>query len=261
MARVHIRSGVSLLEVMRTMDRISTNVEYKKIAMRNSAEWFVGLSRHGVVAAERAAKGPRARATLKLTLSQLAGSALIGLGVTLFVHSQLGVPAYDVMLTALRDRFGVTLGQASWMFTGALFALATVLGRRPRISGLVYMLANGAAVDIWMPLVRDPEQMFVRGLFVVLGTVAIATGVALVIHAGLTGGAIELLSKAAHDRGIEPFKARQGMELMIVLTGVLLGGDIGIATVVFVLTMSPMLKAGQQALADHQAGRVSRLAS
>lgn len=246
---------------MSTMERLSTSVEYKKIAVRQSAEWFVGISRHGIVAAERAAKGPRARATARSTMSQLAGSILIGLGVSLFVHSRLGVPAYDVMLTALRDRFDITLGQASWLFTGALFLVATVLGRRPRISGLAYMLANGAAVDLWMPLIRDPEAMSARVLFVVLGTTAIASGVALVVHAGLTGGAIELLSKAAEDRGIDQFKARRALELWIVVAGVLLGGDIGVATAVFVVTMSPILKSGQQALSDHQAGRSARLAS
>ncbi len=235
-------------------------MEYKKIAVRESAAWFAGLSRHGIVAAERAAKGPRARANLTKTLSQLAGSALIGLGVSLFVHARLGVPAFDVMLTALRDMFNITLGQASWLFTSALFGLATLLGRRPRISGLVYMFANGAAVDLWMPLIRDPGQLGIRMLFVVLGTLAIAAGIALVVHAGLTGGALDLLSLAAQDRGIDPFKARRGMEILIVLGGVLLGGDIGLATVFFVLAMSPILRAGHQALNDHRNGRAARLA-
>ncbi len=246
---------------MSTMERLSASVEYKKIAARESAEWFVGISRHGIVAAERTAKGPRARATFRSVMSQTAGSILIGLGVSLFVHSQLGVPAYDVMLTALRDRFDITLGQASWLFTGVLFLVATILGRRPRISGLVYMLANGLAVDLWMPLIRDPEAMTARVLFVLLGTTAIASGVALVVNAGLTGGAIELLSKAAEDRGVDPFKARRALELWIVVGGVLLGGDIGVATAVFVLTMSPILKAGQQALIDHRAGRDARLSA
>lgn len=252
---------MSLLQHMLTKKRLATSVEYRKIAARQSAEWFVGISRHGVVAAERVAHGPRTRANFRRATSQFAGSILIGLGVSLFVHSQLGVPAYDVMLTALRDRFDISLGQAGWLFTSVLFLLATILGRRPRISGLAYMLSNGIAVDVWMHLIRDPEQLAVRYLFVVLGTLSIAAGVALVIHAGLTGGAVELLMHAAEDRGVDPFRARQAIEISIVLGGVLLGGDIGIATAIFVLTMSPALKAGKQALADHQSGRQARLAN
>ena len=163
------------------------------------------------------------------------------------------------MLTALRDRFGLSLGQAGWLFTGTLFVIATALGRRPRLSGLIYIISNGIAVDVAMTLIRDPEQLVVRALFVVLGTLSIATAVALVVHAGLTGGAIELLMRAGEDRGYDPYKVRRSLEIGIVALGVLLGGDIGIATVFFVLTMSPTLRLGRQALEDHRRGRMLRL--
>lgn len=232
-----------------------------KSTARESAKWFAGFSRNGVLAVERAAQGPRTRANTQRVLSMFSGSVLIGLGVSLFVHSRLGVPAYDVMLTALRDRLGVSLGQAGWIFTSFLLLVATVLGHRPRFSGLLYVLANGVAIDAWMRLIRDPEAMPIRMLFVVLGTLAIAAGIALVVHAGLTGGAIELLMNAAEDRGLDPFQVRRAIEIAIVLVGVILGGDLGFATVFFILTMSPALKAGRQALDDHRAGRQARLAA
>lgn len=241
------------------MLRITAGLDASRDAAQTSARWFRGLSRHGVVAAERITTRPQTRTSVRQVLSLFAGSMFIGLGVSLFVHSRLGVPAYDVMLTALRDRLGISLGQAGWLFTGLLFALATALGRRPRISGLFYVVSNGLAVDLWMRLIRDPDPMAVRMLFVVLGTLAIAAGVALVVHAGLTGGAIELLMRAAEDRGRDPFKIRQLIELSIVAGGVILGGDIGWATAFFVLTMSPALRAGQQALEDHRRGRADRL--
>ena len=244
---------------MLTKKHLAASVEDRKIAARESAEWFMGISRHGIVAADRIAQDHRTRSTFRRGASQFAGSVFIGLGVSLFVHSQLGVPAYDVMLTALRDQLGITLGQAGFLFTSLLFLVAALLGRRPRISGLVYMLSNGVAVDVWMHLIRDPDHLAVRYLFVFIGTLSIATGVALVVHAGLTGGAVELLMRAAEDRGFDAYRARQAIELSIVVAGVLLGGDVGIATAIFVLAMSPALKAGRQALADHQAGRHARL--
>lgn len=183
----------------------------------------------------------------------------IGLGVSLFVHGQLGVPAYDVLLTAVRDQLGISLGQAGWLVTGTLFAAAWILGQRPRISGLFYLIGNGLSVDLWLSLINDPDDLFTRVLFVVLGTAALASGVAMVVHAGLTGGAIEQLMNAGSDRGRDPFRVRRGLEIGIVVLGVMLGGDLGPATVFFVLTMSPMLKIGNQALADHRSGRAARL--
>jgi len=244
---------------MNGTERLSSTVDVSKDAARASARWFVGISRHGVLAAERVTQLPGSRNRFRQTISMFAGSIFIGLGVSLFVHARLGVPAFDVMLTALRDILGISLGQAGWLFTSILFGIAAILGRRPTLGGIVYMLSNGIAVDVWMRLIRDPDPLAVRMLFVLLGTLAIAGGVALVIHAGLTGGSIELLMNAAADRGRDPFKVRRGIEIAIVVVGVALGGDFGWATIFFVFTMSPALKAGQQALNDHRAGRAERL--
>lgn len=237
-----------------------------------SARYVRGLSRHGVVAAERMANqgieaaervtnDPTKRAGFHQLASMLGGSVIIGLGVSLFVHARLGVPAYDVMLTALRDHIGITLGQAAWLFTGFLYVIATFLGRRPKLNSIAYTFINGVAVDVFMALIRNPEPMAVRILFVGLGTVAIAGGIALVIHAGLTGGSLELLMRAGEDRGHDPFKVRRYIEVGIVVVGAALGGDIGIATFFFVIAMGPALRAGRQALTDHRHGRENRLAT
>ncbi len=244
---------------MTLSDRAHRTASSGRAVARTSVDWFSGISRHGVVAANRMTHKPENRRSVKQLISLFAGSTLIGLGVSLFVHARLGVPAYDVMLTALRDRLGISLGQAGWVFTGALFVVAALLKRPPKPSGIFYILANGVAVDTFMALINDPEPLAIRILFVVMGTLSIASGVALVIHAGLTGGAIELLMRAAEDRGRDPFTVRRWIELSIVAGGVLLGGDLGIATLFFVFTMAPALKAGQQALADHRRGRAERL--
>lgn len=254
-----IRGRSAVTRDMHATERLSSTVHVSKDAARASARWFVGISRHGVLAAERVTHLPSSRNRFRQTISMFSGSIFIGLGVSLFVHARLGVPAFDVMLTALRDILGISLGQAGWVFTSILFGIAAILGRRPTLGGVVYMLSNGIAVDVWMRLIRDPDALAIRMLFVVLGTLAIAAGVALVIHAGLTGGSIELLMNAAADRGRDPFNVRRGIEIAIVAVGVALGGDLGWATIFFILTMSPALKAGQQALNDHRAGRALRL--
>ena len=202
---------------------------------------------------------PSTRAGFTQIASLFFGSTLIGLGVALFVRADLGVPAYDVMLTAIRDRFGVSLGQAGWLFTGLLFLVATALGQRPRPIAVAYILGNGLAVDTFMQVVRQPDDLVVRLGFVGLGTMIIAAAVALVTHAGLGGGATELLMRAGESRGLNPFRVRTALEITIVTFGVFLGGSFGPATVFFVLTISPILQAGRRALDDHRTGRRLRM--
>ncbi len=188
------------------------------------------------------------------------GASLIGLGVALFVHARLGVPPYDVFLSVVRDRVGMTLGQAAWTMSAVFFTIATLLGRRPRIGGLIYVLMVGFSVDTWLSLVNDPELLVVRVLFVVFGLLSIVSGVSLVIHSGLTGGAFELLMWAGADRGYDPIRIRSALEIGLFAAGVILGGDLGVATVVYAVAVGPVMRVLRQAMDDHRAGRAARLA-
>ena len=239
---------------------VQTTAETTVESTRASAKWFVGFTRAGILAAGERVSTPATRSGFSQIASLLLGSTMIGLGVALFVRADLGVPAYDVMLTAIRDHLGLSLGQAGWVFTGFLFAVASLLGQRPRPSALFYTVGNGIAVDTFMRLIREPEMMVVRVGFVGLGILIIAAAIALVLHAGFSGGSLELLMKAADERGVNQFKMRTILEILIVGVGLLLGGDFGPATVVFVLTISPILKAGRRALSDHRLGRQLRMA-
>lgn len=239
---------------------VQTTAETTVQSTRAGARWFAGFTRAGIIAAEERVSTPATRSGLSRIASLLLGSTMIGLGVTLFVRADLGVPAYDVMLTAIRDRVGLSLGQAGWLFTGCLFAVASVLGQRPRPSALFYTFSNGVAVDTFMRLIREPDVLAVRFTFVGLGILIIAAAIALVLHAGFGGGSLELLMKAAEERGVDPFRMRTTLEVLIVGIGLLLGGDFGPATVVFVLAISPVLRAGRRALSDHRLGRQLRLA-
>ncbi|NNC80235.1 MAG: hypothetical protein HKN94_08800 [Acidimicrobiales bacterium] len=245
---------------MRATRHLTTTATVGRDLASAGARRFVGISRHGIIAAERVATRPQNHVEFRRLVNLLFGSVLIGIGVSLFVHARLGVPAYDVMLTAIRDRTGLSLGQAGWLFTGLLFTIAFVLGQRPRVTSIIFILMNGIAVDAFVGLINDPQPLAMRWLFVVLGTLSIAAAVALVLHAGLTGGSMELLLRAGEERGIDSFKLRRAIEANIVLIGVLLGGDLGFATLFYVLTMSSALRAGQQALDDHRRGRTHRLA-
>ncbi len=251
-----VRNPVSDAMVSGVQTTAETTVE----STRAGARWFVGFTRAGIMAAGERVSTPATRSGFSQITSLLLASTMIGLGVTLFVRADLGVPAYDVMLTAIRDRAGLSLGQAGWLFTGFLFVVASLLGQRPRPSALFYTVSNGIAVDTFMRLIREPDVLAVRFTFVALGIGIIAAAIALVLHAGFNGGSLELLMKAAEARGVDPFRMRTTLEVLIVGAGLALGGDFGPATIVFVLTISPVLQAGQRALNDHRLGRQLRIA-
>jgi uncharacterized membrane protein YczE len=219
--------------------------------------WVV--TRQGALVAARSMLASRARPPTTRLAMVAAGSVLIGLGISLYLHARLGLPPYDVLLSSIVARTGLTHGQAGWAVSGGLILLATLLGRRPSIYGLVFVIANGASVDAWTHLLVDPSGLGTRVLFVGLGIIAIAGGVATVAHSSSTGGPFELLTGAASDRGLNPTLFRSGLELATVSLGVGLGGQLGFGTLAFVVTIGPAISFLVQALADRQTGRTQRL--
>jgi len=219
----------------------------------------LGFGRAAGLAAARRLYPSVARTPLRRVLSLFGGSVLIGTGVSLFLQAQLGVPPYDVLISAVTGLVPISHGQAAWVLSGLLFGVATLLGRRPSGWGVAYVIATGAAVDAVSGLINAPENLLIRLGFVGIGTLCIAAGVSLVVHAGTTGGVFELLMLAAQDRGFNPSRFRFALEVAVIVAGVVLGGSAGLATAFFALTIAPLLKIIGQALADHSRGRSVRL--
>lgn len=184
---------------------------------------------------------------------------LIGIGVALFVHAHLGLPPYDVLLSVVRDRTGLSFGQTAWVVSAVLFGIAFLLGQRPRLGGIAYVFMIGIAVDAALGLLVDPEPLVLRITFVVLGMFSIISGISLVMHSGTTGGSFELLMRAGQERGFDPIRVRASMELGILAAGVVLGGDFGPATVAFAVAVGPVMRTIKRAMEDHRAGRTLRM--
>ena len=229
-----------------------------KSAARHISQLFT-ITRQGAVATGRRAAGTKAASPARTAIALIAGSTLIGLGVTFFVRARLGLPPYDVLLSAVAAGWDITHGQAAWAISGLLLVVASILGRRPSRWSLAMVFTNGAAVDFFAHLIVGPEGLAARWSFAVLGFLSIVSGVALVVHSGATGGPFELLMGAGEDRGLSPIATRTTLEVGVVAAGVLGGGIFGPATLLFALSTGVALRVILQALTDHRSGRESRL--
>lgn len=221
--------------------------------------WVV--TRHGALVAARSMQASRIVSPLAKLALVVVGSTFIGLGISLFLHARLGLPPYDVLLAAISGHTGLSHGQSGLAVGSGLLLLATALGRRPSRYGIVFIAANGASIDAWSKLLVDPTELVARVLFVVLGIIAVAGGIAVVAHSSSTGGPFELLTNAAADRSLNPTVVRSAMELTTVGLGVALGGQLGVGTLAFVVLIGPAISFTVQALADRRSGRDHRLSA
>jgi len=219
----------------------------------------IALTRHGWIAAEKIPVPDRARTATRRAVAMALGSTLIGGAVGLLVHAQLGLTPYDVLLSALRNHVGISMGQAAWGLSLVFFVIAALLGQRPRPTSALFVVLNGLCVDVAIGLIRTPDSLMVRVGFVALAVLFLAAGVSLVVHSGLTGGSFELLMQAGAARGIDPMRVRNVLEVGLFAAGTAFGGDFGVATVVYALVIGSVMRAMGQALDDHRRGRRERL--
>jgi len=218
-----------------------------------------GFGRSAGLVAARRRFPQRAQTPARRTASLFVGSLLIGTGVALLTQARLGLSPYDVLVSGLLPRLGLSFGQTVWVVSGVLFLIAAILGQRPSRWGIAYVLANGVAIDAVSGLINSPVAMPARIFFVAAAVCTISGGVSLVVHSGSTGGAFELLTCAGELRGLDRRTVRTSLEVTVLMIGIALGGSFGPATVVIALCMGPLLAMFGQALSDHSKGRMTRL--
>ncbi len=173
---------------------------------------------------------PVGPATLALVA---AGAAAIGVGAGFLIASALGVTSWDVLTTAVADRAGLSVGVAGALLSIAVYVACAPFGRLPGWGNLVLLFGVSAAVDATLAVVDEPPALAGRVVLYVVGVPLVCLGVALIVHADIGVGPLEMVMLVATDRGVPLVRARVVIEVTTLAVGGVLGGDLGVGTAVF----------------------------
>ena len=178
----------------------------------------------------------------------LVGSAAIGCAIAVMVWNDLGPGPLDVLVVAIRDRTGLGLAVAMWLTIGVLVVIAALIGRAPGAGTLLAPILIGPVAQVVLERLDDgaPSGSIGVRLLIHLAAIGVAgIGAATIIVAGLGAGTGELLATAAADRsGHSEPRVRLAFEAAFVVVGVLLGGPIGVGTVLFVAVIGQAVAFG-----------------
>jgi uncharacterized membrane protein YczE len=179
---------------------------------------------------------PRARRLTQLYL----GLLLYGVSDGMLLLAGLGVDPWDVLHQGLSRHFG--LGVGTWaVIVGLVVLLLWIpLGQKPGWGTVSNVVMVGFVIDLMLvvfaPVHGLPVQIVVMLLAVVFN--GIATGA--YIGAGLGPGPRDGLMTGLGARGYSIRVVRTGIELTVLATGWLLGGTVGVGTVVYALGIGPI---------------------
>lgn len=172
------------------------------------------------------------------------GCVVWGLGIVLTVKGHLGVAPWEVFQVAVSRLSGVSLGRVGQLIGLFLVVLTYAAARiRPNWATFVTMFFVGFFVDVWYPLVPEASGLVAQGAMLIGGTVVIGFATGLYLRANLGAGPRDgAMFAICQLTGATVSVARTGLEVFVLLIGVLLGGPIGLGTLVYALIIGPIVQ-------------------
>jgi uncharacterized membrane protein YczE len=162
------------------------------------------------------------------------GLAIFGLGDSLLVQGNIGNAPWTVFAQGLSRKSGLPLGVSTLLISIGVLLIWIPLRERPGFGTLsnIALIAGFIQIGIFIfPL----QQSYLTGVaFDLMGIALVGIGSSLYITCGLGPGPRDGAMTGIHQRtGIRVGRVRMGIELTVLVIGWLMGGTIGLGTVLF----------------------------
>jgi uncharacterized membrane protein YczE len=190
--------------------------------------------------AERRARsaGPELRRRLPRLLL---GLSLCGLGIAVMVAAELGLGPWDVLHQGLSNLTGVPIGTTSIAVGAAVLLLWVPLRERPGIGTVLNVVVIGVVIDLALLVLPTPGGLAARIPMMLAGPLLFAVGSGFYLGAGLGSGPRDGVMTGLARRGWPVGVARATIEFTVLVLGWLLGGTVGAGTLVFAVTIGPLV--------------------
>jgi len=180
------------------------------------------------------------------------GLAFIGFSIAFMKHANLGLGPWDVLNDSLAGLTGVRLGTVSIVVGAIVLLLWIPVREKPGIALIPSILLIGVFTNIGMALVESASSAFLRGAWLITGILLASFGSALYLGSQLGAGPRDgLMLGLSRKTGWNVGRTRTVLEVLVLIVGWILGGAVGIGTVISGLTIGPAIqfiagKTGQQ---------------
>ena len=193
---------------------------------------------------ESRARRRRGRRLPRRYAQLLIGLALYGASLGFLLRAGLGLAPWDVLHQGLARRSGFSVGEVVIAMSFVVLLAWIPLRERPGVGTLANAVLVGVVVDLTLALLPAPEAWGARISLLVLGVLGNGLATALYIGASLGPGPRDgLMTGVVRRTGRSVRVVRTGLEATVLLVGVLLGGTIGVGTVLYALAIGPLAHA------------------
>jgi len=171
----------------------------------------------------------------------LVGLWLYGVSMGLMIRSGLGQVPWDVLHYGLALHLPLSIGQVVVVASFVVLLLWIPLRQAPGLGTVLNAVLIGVALDVTLAMVTAPSAVAIRIAFMVVGILGNALATALYIGAQLGPGPRDgLMTGWSRRTGWSLRLVRTSLEVIVVAVGWLLGGVLGIGTVLYAIAIGPL---------------------
>lgn len=170
----------------------------------------------------------------------LIGLVAFGTSEALLVRADLGLDPWDVFHQGLSRQTDLSIGTWTILVGVVVLLLWIPLRMRPGIGTVCNVVIIGVSLDAVLSILPVPHLLFVRWTYLVGGIVLCGVATGAYIGAALGPGPRDGLMVGVAGRGHSIRVVRTLIELTVLVTGFLLGGTVGIGTVLFAVSIGPI---------------------
>lgn len=172
----------------------------------------------------------------------LVGLVLYGVGVAFMIRGAIGIAPWDVFAQGISRVTGIEFGWITVLVGVGVLILWIPLRHRPGIGTVLNVLLIGPVAQVVLWTVPEPESLWLRIPLFALGMIVLALATGMYIGAQFgTGPRDGLMTGTSQKFGWPIWVVRTGIEVIVLIIGWIMGGNVGIGTLVFALFIGPLI--------------------
>ena len=175
-------------------------------------------------------------------IQAVTGITMIGIGVALNYMANLGLGPWGVLHDGISKTINISYGQAGIMTSLISLLLWIPLKQKPGIATIFDAFWIGLTADFVINIIPDAQSLLIQIIYLITGITLIGLGTAIYVGGDLGAGPRDGIMVGLEKLGLKIGTARTLLEFVAFSIGFLLGGKIGIASIIIVLSIGRVLQ-------------------
>ncbi len=173
------------------------------------------------------------------------GVFLFGLGDAILISSSIGVSPWTVLAQGISNITNLSIGTSTFIISIAILILWIPLKQQPGIGTILNAIIIAAAIDLTLPYLPHPSSYPIQVFQAIIGILVTGLGSGTYLIANLGAGPRDGLMVGLQKKTNMPIAiVRTILEITAVTSGWILGGIVGLGTVLFVFGIGPSIAIG-----------------